>query len=98
MNSRNKNNHTIRDLIRVMLNDAGLQQKFDRLEIIRCYHEAMGTVISNKTKEVIVKDRTLILKINSGALKEELSMNKQRIIELVNERFGSKAIDDLEIW
>lgn len=98
MNSRNKNNQTIRDLIRVMLNDAGLQQKFDRLEIIRCYHESMGTVISNKTKEVIVKDRTLILKINSGALKEELSMNKQRIIELVNERFGSKAIDDLEIW
>lgn len=98
MSSRNKNNLPIRDLIRVMLNDAGLQQKYDRLEIIRCYHEVMGTVISNKTKEVNVRGKTLILKMTSGVLREELNMNKKRIIDLVNEQFGSAVIEEIEIW
>lgn len=98
MSSRKNNDRPIRDLIRVMLKDTGLQKKYDELEIIRCYHLVMGTVISKKTKEVFIREKTLILKMDSGVLKEELTMNKQRIIDLVNERFGANAIEQVEIW
>ncbi len=88
MSSRKFNDTSIKDLIKLMMSNAGLEKKYNELEIAKCYHEVM---------DVKVEERKLILKIDSGVLREELSLNKKRIIDLVNERFGAAVVEAVEI-
>lgn len=97
MSSRKFNDASIKDLIKLMMSNAGLEKKYNELEIVKCYHDVMGTMISKRTVDAKVEDRKLILKIDSGVLREELSLNKKRIIDLVNERFGAVVVEAVEI-
>lgn len=81
-----------------MLENAGLEKKFDELEVIEAYHQVMGQLISNRTREVKMRGKTLILKMDSGVLKEELSHSKSKIIDLINEKMGAVAIEQVEVW
>lgn len=81
-----------------MLENAGLEKKFDELEVIEAYHQVMGQLISNRTREVKMRGKTLILKMDSGVLKEELSHSKSKIMDLINEKMGAVAIEQVEVW
>lgn len=99
MNSKRKqNDQPIKSVIRQMLEEAGLSKKYDEASVVRTYHEMMGPSISNRTKEVKMKERTLIIKLESAVLKEELSMNKSKLVQLINDKLGGNFVEDVEIW
>ncbi|MEZ4799814.1 MAG: DUF721 domain-containing protein [Flavobacteriales bacterium] len=98
MSSRKFNDLPIKAIIRQMLENAGLEKKFDELEVIEAYHQVMGQLISNRTREVKMRGKTLILKMDSGVLKEELSHSKSKIMDLINEKMGAVAIEQVEVW
>jgi len=94
---RHYNEQSLKEVIRDMLKAGGLERKYDQLEIERCFREVVGEFISKRIREVFVKDRKLILRSDSGPLKEELSYSKSKIIGLVNDKMGSVVIEELEI-
>jgi hypothetical protein len=98
MSSRKYTDQSLKTIISEMLRDSGMERKFNELEVIRCYREVVGDVVSRKTREVYLKGRTLVLKMDSGALKQELSFQKTRIIGLINERLGSQFLEQLDVW
>lgn len=98
MGSRKFNDLPIKAIIQQMLENAGLDKKYNELEVIQCYHKVMGQLISNRTREVKLRDKTLILKMDSGVLKEELSHSKSKIIALINEHMGSNVVEQVEVW
>jgi predicted nucleic acid-binding Zn ribbon protein len=75
-----------------------MSKKYNELEIIKCYHEVMGSMISKRTREVKLRDRTLVLKMDSGVLKEELNHNKRQIIQMINDKMGAPLIEEVEVW
>jgi predicted nucleic acid-binding Zn ribbon protein len=75
-----------------------MSKKYNELEIIKCYHEVMGSMISKRTREVKLRDRTLVLKMDSGVLKEELNHNKRQIIQMINDKMGAPIIEEVEVW
>jgi len=81
-----------------MLRVSGMDKKYNELDVAQFYLEFVGPYIAKKTREVKVKDRTLVLYLDSGTLKEELSIQKTRIIAAINERFGKVVIEDVQIW
>ncbi len=68
------------------------------MEVFKCYRDVVGEVVSKKTREIYLRDKTLVLKMDSGVLKEELSMQKTRIIGLINEQLGNPFLEKLDIW
>ncbi|MFZ4784142.1 MAG: DUF721 domain-containing protein [Flavobacteriales bacterium] len=96
--ARKNNDLPIKDVIRQMLVNSGLDKKYDQLEIVNVYHQIVGSVISKRTREVKLRDKTLILKMESGVVKEELSHSKTRLKQLLNDHFGSVVIEEIEIW
>lgn len=81
-----------------MLRGSGLDRKFQDLEVIRCYRESVGEVIWKKTREAFVRERTLVLKMDSGPVKQELSFRKSQLISLINEMLNKQVIDQVDIW
>ncbi|MFY8136696.1 MAG: DUF721 domain-containing protein [Flavobacteriales bacterium] len=98
MSSRKYNDLPIKAIIQQMLDNAGMSKKYNELEIIKCYHEVMGSMISKRTREVKLRDRTLVLKMDSGVLKEELNHNKRQIIQMINDKMGAPIIEEVEVW
>jgi hypothetical protein len=96
--SRKNNDLPLKDVIRIMLERSGMDKKYNELEIIDVYHKVVGNVISKRTVDVKLRDRTLILKIDTGVVKAELSLSKTKLKDLINESFGAIVVEEIEIW
>lgn len=72
-----------------------LEDKFQEKSLIHSWPEIVGSTISSRTTSVYIKDKKLFVKLNSGPIKKELMMNKQKVINLIEERFGKEIIEDL---
>ncbi|MFN0032299.1 MAG: DUF721 domain-containing protein, partial [Flavobacteriales bacterium] len=98
MSDRKYTDQSLKHLIGEMLRNSNMEQRYTEMEIIRCYNEVVGEVIARKTKEVRLRGKKLIIKPDSGPLKEELMHMKRKIVGLVNERIGRVVVEEVEIW
>lgn len=98
MSSRKYTDRTLKDLIGEMLKNTGMDRRFNELDVIQCYKKAVGDIISKKTKDVYLKDRTLVIKMDSGALKQEMFFEKKKILNLINDQLQAPFLEDIEVW
>ena len=98
MSQRKYTDQSLKHLIQEMLRNSNMEQRYTELEVVRSYQEVVGEVIARKTREVRLRNKTLIIKPDIGPLKEELMHLKTRIAGLVNERMGKVVIEEVEIW
>ncbi len=56
----------------------------------------MGKAVSNRTKRVLIRNKTLILEIDSSVMREELQSGKSLLIAKVNDFAGKEVITD--VW
>jgi uncharacterized protein YaaR (DUF327 family) len=98
MSSRNYQQQSLKEAIRQMLAAGGMVKKYDNLEVVRCFHEVVGEYISGKITSAYVRDRVLVIKTQSGPLKQELTMNRRKLTGMVNEQLQHVRIEDIEIY
>jgi len=72
-----------------------LKDKFDERLVIQAWPELMGKTVSSRTNSLFVKDKKLFVKISSGPVKSELSMNRSKVLELIENRFGKGVIEEV---
>ena len=89
------NNNEIKNLLNTFLKKNNLEKGLLDLEVKRAWHELMENGVSNYTKDVSLKNKTLYVKLSSPALKEELSYGKEKLIKLINERFKKKIVQKI---
>ncbi|MBN1634288.1 MAG: DUF721 domain-containing protein [Ignavibacteria bacterium] len=69
------------------VNELGLPEKLQELEIIRIWNECVGIPISNRTKSVFIAKNKLFVKVEDAVWRFELSLRKEEILKVFNERF-----------
>ena len=89
------NNNKIKNLLEIYLKKNNLEKGLLDLEVKKAWHELMENGVSNYTTDVSLKNKTLYIKLNSPALKEELSYGKEKLIKLINERFKKKIVQKI---
>ena len=80
-------NSEIKNLLNIFLKKNKLEKGLLDLEVKRVWYELMENGVSNYTTDVSLKNKTLYIKLSSPALKEELSYGKEKLMNLINERF-----------
>jgi predicted nucleic acid-binding Zn ribbon protein len=98
MSNRKYTDNPLKDLISDILRRNGWEHRYQEMEVLRCYREVVGEVIWKKTRESRLHGKTLVLKMDSGPLKQELSYQKTKLIDAINELIGNDAIEKLEVW
>lgn len=68
------------------------------MRIKSAWQDIMGDYVARKTLDIRVKNRTLVIRLASGVLKEEFSYSKTRIAQLINESLEANVIDKVEIY
>lgn len=97
MSQRKYTDQSLKSLIGDMLKNSGLERRFTELEIIECYKKAVGPIIVNKTISVKVREKTLVLQLDSAPLRQELSLQKTKLKQVINEQLGISLIEEIEI-
>ncbi|MCB9361091.1 MAG: DUF721 domain-containing protein [Flavobacteriales bacterium] len=87
----------LKDVIDQLLRAYGYQDQLDEIELLKAYDEVVGTVFVKHTKEVYFKNKTLYIKLDSAALKQELSYAKEAIRLKLNQMMGKKIVEEINI-
>ena len=92
---RKKDVAPLKEAFEELLNAYRIKDKFDERLVIQAWPDMMGRTVSSRTESLFVKEKKLFVKISSGPLKKELSMNRSKILELIEKEFGKGVIEEV---
>jgi predicted nucleic acid-binding Zn ribbon protein len=86
----------LKDAILAFLKENNLESKLNETRILNSWEEVAGKLISRHTNHMHIKDRTLFVKVDSAALREELTYQRSNLVKKMNKFAGIEAIDDIK--
>jgi hypothetical protein len=92
---RTSNQSTLGEVIDKLMKAYRLDGKMKELDVINSWEEMMGKAVAARTRSIQIRNKTLILSIDSSVMREELSFGKTVIILRVNEKAGFEMITDI---
>ena len=75
-----------------IVNSEALKTGITNTRIKDLWFELMGSHMTNYTDKVLLKGDTIIVTLNSAALREELTYGKEKIRKMMNEELGSEVL------
>lgn len=93
-----KDEESLKDLVKNLFNSYRLTDKYDEVGVVNSWEQIAGKLIAQKTKKIYIKDRILVLTVDSAPLKNELLYHKLVLIEKVNSFAGRDLIKDISIY
>ncbi len=93
---RTSNEAPLKDVLDRWLKAYGFEGKMKELDVVAAWPELMGVAVANRTEDIKIRNKKLILKMGSSVMREELLNGKSIIIQRLNEFAGFEIIDD--VW
>ena len=72
-----------------------LEKGFQKIKIEEAWEKLMGPGVHSYTSEVKLQNGTLIVRLNSSVLREELSYGKEKIVRMINDEMGEETVKKL---
>ena len=94
---RKKGAAPLQEAFEELLKAYRLKDKFDERLLIQAWPELMGQTVAKRTSGIYIKDKKLFVKISSGPVKNELNMNRSKVMALIEGKFGKGVIDDIVV-
>lgn len=95
MAKRENDSHSIKYILDHLISEGNLNTGMQKIQVEEIWHSLMGTGVSSYTESVTLQNKTLIVKLTSSVLREELSYGKEKIIGMINEKIGREVITKL---
>lgn len=92
---KKSNEILLKDAIEAFLKENNLETKLNETRLIGAWEEITGKLVARHTLQMNVKDRVLYVKVDSAALREELSYQRSKLMKKLNKAAGIEAIDDI---
>jgi len=89
--------YSIGDALRMFLNKSRIKGDIQALQIEDVWEQIMGKTIARYTEKLQIYGHKLIITTPVAPLKQELSYQKENIIQRVNEALGQKVISEVII-
>ncbi|MCD6659459.1 MAG: DUF721 domain-containing protein [Lentimicrobium sp.] len=95
MQKRTTNNQSLRDVIEELISAYRIGDRLNQAKVIGMWDSVVGKMIARDTTHLYIKNKTLFVKLNSPALREELGYARTKLIKSLNKAAGSEVIDDI---
>lgn len=90
------NDRNIRDVLGdVIGNNRNLQKGYSTVRIKEAWMKEMGEMICSYTQKFYFKDGVLTVYLLSAPLRSELSMSKEKVIDLLNKYCGEEVVKSI---
>lgn len=94
---KKSNEILLKDALAAFLKDNNLETKLNETKVINAWEPVVGKLVARHTDQLQVKDRVLYVKVDSAALREELSYQRSKLIKSLNRAVGIEVIDDIRL-
>ena len=74
-----------------------MQKGMDQMYVKEAWAQVMGQGVMNYTESVSLKNQTLLVKLTSSTLREELEYGKNKIVMMMNESLRSVSIKSVKL-
>ncbi len=85
----------ISEAINAYLKAMRLDGKLKEIRLINTWEDLMGLEIAKQTEDLYIKNRILFIRLRSAALRQELSMQRTRIVKALNAKVGEAVVDEI---
>ncbi|MFC2152803.1 DUF721 domain-containing protein [Bacteroidota bacterium] len=92
---RKKNTQKIDVVIKEYLKALKIDDKIKEVQLIKSWDEVVGKTIARSTNDIYIKNRKLIVKLNSSVIRNELFMLRDGLKKALNDKAGEEIIDDI---
>ena len=89
---RFKETNSVKSIIQKITSNKFFGNGLKKVFLKKIWLDVMGNNVSQYTENIYIKNHTLYLKINSSALKQELSYGTEKIIDNLNTEIGDAQI------
>lgn len=93
--SRKKEATPLEEAFQDLLKSYRLEDTFQEKVVLASWPKLMGKTIADRTSNLYIKDKKLVVKITSGPLKKELQLNKSKVIALIEAEVGKGIIVEI---
>ena len=89
---------SINDLLNMYLRREGLETPLLQRRAVDAWDKVVGAGVARYTGAPYIKNHTLLVKIQSPALRQDLTMMRSQLVKRINEAVGSMVIADVRIY
>jgi predicted nucleic acid-binding Zn ribbon protein len=93
---RRSDTTSIRDAIDSMLESYKIKDQYNANRLIGSWESMMGKPIAKRTDQLFVKDQILFVKLNSAPLRQELTIAKSKVLEIIHRHFDKELVADVK--
>ena len=89
------NDRSLKEVLQELIETYRLEGKLNEVKAVHSWEKVVGELISRHTKDLYIRNGKLFVKIDSPALKHELTYSSSLIIEKINTEAGCKVIEEI---
>ena len=86
---------SISALMKDVIKENKLTKGINQISVKEAWAKLMGNGVLSYTSKVELTGKTLVVKLKSSVLREELSYGKEKIIKMMNEELGEALISKI---
>lgn len=95
MAKRENDSLLIKDLLTNYIKEGNLNKGFQKIHVSEAWIKLMGSGVVSYTGDIKLQNGTLIVRLSSSVLREELGYGKDKIIKMMNQELGKDIIKKL---
>ncbi len=95
---RKSDTTTLKDAINSMMESYKIKGKFDENKLIQSWDTLMGAPIAKRTEKIFLKNKVLYVKLNSAPLRQELTIAKSKVLEIIHRHFDKELMTDIKFY
>jgi len=92
---KRKDAQSIGELVRQFLRSESLETPLNERRLLNAWRDVMGPVISSYTRDLYIRNQILYVQLNSSVLRQELMMERRRIVSRLNDAVKAQVISDV---
>lgn len=89
------NDHTMREAIEAWINQLKNKDQFYQGKVLSLWDSIVGPLIARETEHLFIRNKVLVVKLKSPALKHELEFAKKKLIKSINKEADRDIINDI---
>ncbi len=92
MAKRKNDNLPLSEALKDFIQKNKLQHGIDKVNAREAWVNLMGNGVNNYTTAIELRNETLYVSLSSSVLREELSLGKTKILDMLNEELGKNLV------
>ncbi len=89
------NTSSFSNALKQFLKSENLEKTWDEKKLVHSWQKIMGKTVASRTTKIRIDQGKMYVYLDSAPLKQELTNNKQTVLERLEEEIGYKLVSDV---